>query len=201
MDDRTIDQANPWKVLEQRVSFDCPYYQARQDRVRFSGRDARIYNSIRMKHHGVCVAPVDRDGCITLVGQYRYVLDRYTWELPGGGLPSGMDPEVVARSELAEEAGLKPRHLLKIVEGAASPGSSDEVVHGYVAWDLEDGTPNPDPEERISLRKVPFDEAVDLALRGEISHLVGSALLLGLQARLLRRQLPDRLASLLQREG
>jgi hypothetical protein len=126
-------KSNPWSVLSSKVKFDSPYFGAREDIVSFRGRPARPYTSIHAKFHGVCVAPVDQDGCVTLVGQYRYVLDRFTWELPGGGVRIGMDFLEVAKAELSEEAGQRAGQWLKIVEGAVSIGTSDEVVPGYVA--------------------------------------------------------------------
>ena len=184
-------KANPWTVLSREVKFDCRYFRAREDTVSFRGAAARPYTSIRVKAHGVCVAPVDHNGCVTLVGQYRYVLGRYTWELPGGGVTVGADPLEAAKVELSEETGQRASRWLKIVEGAASIGTSDELLVGYVAWNIQYGDPHPEPEEQIALRRVPFGEAVTMALQGEVAHLIGVALLLGIDARLRRGDLPD----------
>src|SRR5262249_57195386 len=121
-----MDQSNPWKVLREEVKFACPYFDIRQDLVSHAGGPARPYNSIRVKYFGVCVLPVDQHGMVTLVGQYRYVLGRYTWELPGGGVPVGVDPLVVARQELKEETGYRAKQWLKVIGGDVSPGTSNE---------------------------------------------------------------------------
>ena len=80
---------NPWKVLQEEVRLSTPYFDVRQDLVSHTGQPPRTYHSVRMKHRGVCVLPVDQHGLVTLVGQFRYVIGRYTWELPAGGVPSG----------------------------------------------------------------------------------------------------------------
>ena len=192
------DTGNPWRVLQREVRYDCPYFQVWQDTVTHGGGAPRAYNSMRVKFAGVSVAAIDSLGRVALVGQYRHVLDRYTWEVPGGGGPAGQDAAPTARSELREEIGCTARHLLKIVEGAASPGTTDEFGSGYVAWDLEEGEPCPDPEETLRSRRVPFHEAVAMALRGEIGNLLGIALLLGIHARMVRGDLPDDLLRLLR---
>lgn len=79
------DQSNPWALIRREDKFDCRYYTARRDIVALQGGEERIYTHIHMKHLGVAVVPIDDDGTTTLVGQYRYVLDRYTWEIPKGG--------------------------------------------------------------------------------------------------------------------
>lgn len=193
-----IDESNPWKVHSTAVEFNSRYFVARQDIVSMGDGAPRIYSSIRTKYYGVCVAPIDSDGHVTLVGQYRYVLDCYTWELPGGGAALGENDLDIAKAELREETGLQADHWLRVTKGGASVGLSDEVDSGYVAWGLRQGRPNPDPVERLSFRRVPFGEAVDMVLRGEVAHLLGSAILLSIQVRLHRGELPENLASLIR---
>ncbi len=79
------DQSNPWALIRREDKFDCRYYIARRDVVTIQGGEERLYTHIHVKHLGVAVVPIDHDGTTTLVGQYRYVLDRYTWEIPKGG--------------------------------------------------------------------------------------------------------------------
>jgi 8-oxo-dGTP pyrophosphatase MutT (NUDIX family) len=134
MNHKNAKNSNPWSVLEADVKFDCQYFSIRQDIVQHAQGAARPYNSVRMKFHGVCVAPIDNEGCLTLVGQYRYVLDRYSWELSGGGSLVGKSHLDTAKAELSEETGMTAEYWLKIVEASVSPGTSDEVTPAYVAW-------------------------------------------------------------------
>jgi 8-oxo-dGTP pyrophosphatase MutT (NUDIX family) len=191
------DEANPWRLLQRQKPFDCPYFQVWQDTVSHTGGTPRPYFSVRMKYHGVAVAAVDAAGQLILVGQYRHVLERYAWEIPGGGAALATDRLAVAKAELEEETGCRARHWLKVVEGSASPGIADEITAGYVAWDLEEGEPRPEAEELLAHRRVPFAEAVAMALNGQLGNMVGIGLVLGLHARCVRGDLPDDLRALL----
>lgn len=199
MQSRDGDQTNPWAVLRKETKFECPYFTVRVDAVSLGGGAERAYNNIRMKIFGVFIVPIDEDGCTTLIGQYRYVLDRYTWEIPGGGAHPDRPAIESAKAELSEETGLRADHWLQLLDATTSPGIADEVSPGFVAWGLHHGTPHPDPQERLSARRLPFREAVDLALTGGISSMSGIALLLCLQAKAQRNELPPDLTRLLQR--
>ena len=193
-----VDKTSPWKVLNEETAYDCRYFSIRHDQVELSDGEPRSYHSVRMKYYGVCIVPVDRDGSVTLIGQYRYVLDRFSWEIPGGGALVGDDPLIVARKELREETGCTAEHWLKIVEGAVSPGISTEATPAFVAWGLDRGAPQPDVTEKLSRRQVPFADAVAMALSGEISNLPGIAALLGIEVRRQRGDLPRSLLDLLK---
>lgn len=195
---KTTDKANPWRVLTETTGYDCRYFSIRHDQVQLPEGEPRSYHSVRMKYYGVCIVPVDQDGSVTLVGQYRYVLDRFSWEIPGGGARVGDDPLTVARSELREETGCTAEHWLKVVEGAVSPGISTEATPTFVAWGLDRGAPQPDASELLFRRQVPFADAVEMALKGEISNLPGIAALLGIEVRRQRGDLPPSLLALLK---
>lgn len=195
------NQSNPWTIVHEDVKFDCPYFSVREDIVSFEGLAPRPYHSMRAKRCGVCVAPIDSEGCVTLVGQYRYVLELYTWELPGGGAEVGGDLLAAAKTELREETGMRGQHWMQVVNAALGGGTFDGMAPGYVTWGIEQGESNPEPEERLALRRLPFRDAIALALKGEINHLAGMALLLAIQVRLQRSELPDSLMQLLLRSG
>jgi 8-oxo-dGTP pyrophosphatase MutT (NUDIX family) len=194
----SVDQSNPWQLVRRETAFDCHKFEVWRDTLLHADIGLQPYISIRMKAYGVAVAPIDARGQVILVGQYRHVLERYAWEVPGGGALRAADPLEVAKAELQEETGARAQQWLKIVDAAASPGTSDEMMPGYVAWDIEEGEAQPDPQEILALRRVPFAESVDMVLRGEIVNLVGVALLLGIHARLVRGDLPEALLDLLQ---
>ena len=195
------DPLNPWTVLRKEEKFMCSYFSVWSDTVRHGKGIPRAYSSIRMKTIGVAIAPIDDEGCTTLVGQYRYVLDRFTWELPAGGCRLGQAPVEAAKNELSEEKGYQAAHWLQLFEGNVSPGNSDGRVQCFVAWGLLSGAPHPEPEEQLVQRRVPFAEAVSMALSGEISHLGNMSLLLGIQIKLARGELPSDLVALLRKNA
>jgi 8-oxo-dGTP pyrophosphatase MutT (NUDIX family) len=190
------DPPNPWQTVGGGEVFDCPYFRVRSDLVRHGGRPERTYTSIRFKNAGVTVVPIDREGCTTLVGQHRYVFNSFAWEVPGGAADLNA-PTESARSELQEETGYVADHWLHILSTAASPANSDERSNGFVAWGLHQGPAQPEAEELIVPRRLPFSEAVGLVLSGKIVHAASGALLLAIEARWRRRELPDDLMELL----
>jgi 8-oxo-dGTP pyrophosphatase MutT (NUDIX family) len=189
------DRSNPWTVLRKEEKFTCSYFSVRSDTVQFGAALPRAYNSIRMKSIGVTIAPIDDEGCTTLVGQYRYVLDRFTWELPAGGCRLDQAPVEAAKIELSEETGYRAASWLRLFDGTVAPGSIDGRTQCFVAWGLQRGTPHPEPEEELVQRRVPF--AISMALSGEISHFASISLLLGIQTKLARGELPAELMKLL----
>lgn len=193
-----IDQSNPWKLLDTEIAFDCPYYVARRDTVQHYGGRARPYVSVRMKRTGVAVLPIDGNGFTTIIGQYRYVLDRFTWEVVRGGIPLETPALDGAKQELLEETGFRADHWLHMFDLSASPGLTDEIAPCFVAWGLHDGPPRPEPEETITQRHLPFAVAVAMITAGEIADAASVALILGLQTRAMRGDLPEDLRALLR---
>jgi len=117
---------------------------------------------------GSVVVPVDQEGYVYLVSQYRAAVESVTFELPAGRLEPDETPEECAVRELYEETGLKAGTLKLLTTITPTPGYSDEVLHIYMATDLESGDPNPDEGEFINAVMFPFDEVVDLVTFGDI---------------------------------
>jgi len=192
-----IDQTNPWQCLDTEIGFDSPYYSARRDTVRHRSGREHPYVSVRTKFRGVGVLPIDAEGCTTIIGQFRYVLDRFTWETVRGGIPLEISALDGAKQELAEETGLRADHWLHLFDLNASPGLTDEICPCFVAWGLHAGEVRPEQHETITQRRLPFAEAVSMALNGEIADASSVALILGVQARHARGELPAGLLALL----
>jgi len=151
-----------------------------------------------MKTRGIAVLPIDDQGFTTIVGQFRYVLDRYTWECIRGGIPMGTTPLDGAKQELLEEAGYEANQWLHLFDLSASPGLTDEIAPCFVAWQLREGRPQPEQEEAITPRRLPFLDAVAMCFSGEIADAASTALILAVHAKLARRELPETLAKLLR---
>lgn len=102
-----------------------------------------------------------------------------------------------SKNELSEETGYRATSWLRLFDGAVAPGSIDGRTQCFVAWGLQQGAPHPEPEEELVQRRVPFAESISMALSGEIFHFASISLLLGIQAKLARGELPAELAKLL----
>ena len=187
--------ANPWTVLHKEEIFSCPYFSIRSDLVTHLGGLPIAYHSIRTKLFGVTVIPIDEQGFTTLVGQYRYVLDGFFWELPGGGARYDRPSVNSAKQELLEETGYQADQWLQILDACVAPGTSDDLSRAFVAWGLHAGAPQPEVEEQLVCRRVHFQDAIAMITRAEIKHLGSIAALFSLHAKLVRSELPADLAS------
>ena len=117
---------------------------------------------------GVAILPLEDDGTVWCVRQFRYPFSEVLLEVPAGKLEPGEDPEPAARRELSEETGLTAGKLRYLGRQYASPGYCGEVLHVYLARDLRRGEAHPDAGEFLNVEKHPLSELVDLALSGQL---------------------------------
>lgn len=117
---------------------------------------------------GVAIIPVDDNGGVTLVRQFRYPLMAECLEVPAGKLECGEDHKDCAARELSEETGLSASRLVYLGCTYPSPGFCDEVLHIYLARGLTQGVPNPDEDEILNVEKLSMDDLIDLIMRDEI---------------------------------
>jgi 8-oxo-dGTP pyrophosphatase MutT (NUDIX family) len=163
------DHSNPWTTLDSRVVYDNPWIAVREDRViRPDGRPG-IYGVVQFKNRAIGVLPVDAEGRIWLVGQYRYPLHQYSWEIPEGGGPPDEPVEESARRELREETGLEAGRLELIATAHLSNSVSDELAYIFRATELRPGASAPEGTERLQVRLVEWAEAWEMLRRGEIT--------------------------------
>lgn len=162
--------ANPWRMLTRRTVYENPWIRVDHHDVLKPSGDPGIYGLVHFRNHAVGVVPVAADGSTWLVGQYRFPLNRYSWEIPEGGVPAGEDPAMGALRELREETGLTAARMIPIIPRVALSNSvSDEEGTLYVAWDLTEGAAEPDDTEQLRLRRLPLRAALEMALSGEIT--------------------------------
>jgi 8-oxo-dGTP pyrophosphatase MutT (NUDIX family) len=163
------DRSNPWTTLSSRQIYENPWISLREDQVlRPDGRSG-IYGVVHFKNRAVGVLPVDDEGRVWLVGQHRYPLDIYSWEIPEGGCPESETPEATAIRELREETGLIAGRLELVATAHLSNSVSDEVAYIYRATELIEGPVEPEGCERIDVRRVEWREAWSMLRRGEIT--------------------------------
>lgn len=183
------ETANPWRFISTRSVYDNPWISVREDAViRPDGEDG-IYGVVHFKNIAVGVLAVE-DEHIYLVGQYRYPLERFSWEIPEGGCGEGEDPLSAARRELAEETGLIARRWKKMGEAHLSNSATDELAVWFLATDLTQGERRPDATERIVVRRVGLDEALNMCFSGDITDAISQMAImrLKLQSSRLRRE-------------
>jgi ADP-ribose pyrophosphatase len=137
------------------------------DRVRLPNGNVCDLELIR--HPGAAaVVPVDASGDVILVRQYRYAAGGWLVEVPAGKLDGGEAPELCATREVEEETGFKTGRLTSLGWIWTTPGFTDEKIWLFLATELTPSRPALQPDEILSVKRVPFADAVDLALRGEI---------------------------------
>ena len=170
MDDPPVPP-NPWTTLGSRPIYENPWIGVREDRVLRPDGQAGIYGVVHFKNNAVGVLPVDADGAVWLVGQHRYPLDAYSWEIPEGGGPPGEDPEATARRELREETGFLAGRIEFLGLSHLSNSVSDEAAYLYRATDLTPGPPEPEGTEILQARRFEWDEAWAMLRDGRIHGL------------------------------
>ena len=168
----------PWTADAGRVVYDNPWLSVTEYAATApTGRPA-VYGMVGFKNRAIAVLPLHGDGTVTLVGQNRFPFRDYSWEIPEGGAPLGEDPLAGAKRELAEETGLTAGDWRLALTLQLSNSVTDELAYGFVALDLSPGESAPDETEDIAIVRVPFREALDLAVGGQIQDSLTVAMLL-----------------------
>jgi 8-oxo-dGTP pyrophosphatase MutT (NUDIX family) len=170
----------PWKPGTGRVAFESAWITVTdQQAIAPTGRPAQ-YGMVRFKNLAIAVLPIHDDGTVTLVGQHRFPLGDYSWELPEGGAPLDEDPLAGARRELAEETGLAAAEWREVMRTQLSNSVTDERMIGYLALGLSEAESvhHADETEAIALVRVPFREALDAAVAGHLPDMLTVAMLL-----------------------
>lgn len=158
---------NPWLTISTREVYDNNWISVREDKVIRPDGEPGIYGAVHYKNIAVGILPIE-DDAVYLVGQYRYVLEQYSWEIPEGGCPEGEDILLGAQRELEEETGLRAAKWELMVQAHLSNSVSDELAVLFLATDLTQGERHPEGTEQLNIRRVAFQDALSMALSGEI---------------------------------
>src|SRR6201996_8122735 len=148
---------NPWKVLAERRIYDNPWIGVTEYDVINPGGGKGIYGKVHYKGLAIGVVPLDAEGYIWLVGQFRFVLDQESWEVPEGGGDPAVPPVEWAQRELREETGLVASEWTFLQEMHLSNSVSDERALIYLARGLEQHEAEPEETEDLVVRRGAFD--------------------------------------------
>lgn len=157
----------PWKTASSRPVYANPWIRVREDVAELPDGRTTIYGVVECAGAVGILPFVDLDA-VLLVGQYRYVVGDFFWEMPTGAAHAGEDLEATAQRELGEEAGYEAGRLVYLGSFHTSKSILHEEAHLYLAEDLRPASRPPDPTEFIERRVFPFAEALAMVERGEI---------------------------------
>jgi ADP-ribose pyrophosphatase len=159
---------NPWTNKSSEVKYENLWIKVIESNVLNPAGNDGIYGVVHYKNNAVAIIPLDENYNTWIVGQYRYPLDSYEWEIVEGGCPEGTSPLETAKRELHEEVGLKAEHYEMILEMQLSNSTTDEVSYTYVAKGLSYIGEEPEEDEQLTIKKIPFEEVFQMVMRGEI---------------------------------
>ena len=189
--DETI---NPWTVVSRATVYENEWIRLDHHEVLGPSGGSGVYGTIHFKKQATGVVPIDENGNVILVGQYRFPLRGYSWEIPEGGGAHEVAALESAQRELREECGLAARCWKEILGMDLSNSVSDERGTAFLAWELSQVPAEPDETEKLQLTRVPFWDAVDRVKRGEIRDAISVAALVRVALMALQGELPEKIA-------
>lgn len=160
---------NPWKTKSSELKYENPWISVTEHQVINAAGNDGIYGTVHFKNIAIGIIPLDEHNNTWLVGQYRYPLNQYSWEICEGGGKIGIDTHVSAKRELMEELGIKAESWQKLLDMHLSNSVSDEAGIIYIAKKLTHFNPEPEEDEVLSIKKLPFNEAYEMVMKGEIT--------------------------------
>ena len=178
-----------WQTISSKIAYDNAWIAVEHHEVVNPSGGNGIYGVVRFKNLAIGVVPLDENGYIWLVGQHRYPLQEYSWEIPEGGCPAGSAPLETAQRELLEETGITATHYQQLFSMHLSNSVSDELGIVYLATGLSFGEAQPEETEDLSLKKISFNDAYSLLLQGKITDSLSVAALLKLKIMFLQNEL------------
>jgi 8-oxo-dGTP pyrophosphatase MutT (NUDIX family) len=160
---------NRWKTTGTKKIYDNPWIEVTEDQIINPSGKPGIYGKVSFKNLAVAIIPLDQHQNTWIVGQHRYTLNEYSWELPMGGVPFSEDPLVGAQRELREETGITAKEWSLLLKMHTSNSVTNELAYTYIAKDLSIGTPEFDETEDIQIKKIALTELLELVMAGEIT--------------------------------
>jgi 8-oxo-dGTP pyrophosphatase MutT (NUDIX family) len=173
-DDRATDQSGPtkigpWTRRSRRIAYENSWVTVWHDEVTRPDGSAGIYGVVHFANLAAGVLVLDEGDRVLLVGQHRYALDAYSWEIPEGGVPTGETGIEGARRELREETGAEATDWRELARVHLSNSVSDEVAVLFLATGLTHGIATPEATEDLEVQWLPFEAVLEMTLDGRIT--------------------------------
>jgi len=159
---------NPWKIISTENVYENQWLGLVEHQVINPKGNPGIYGVVHFKSIAICVLPLDDDYNTWIVGQYRFPLNEYSWEMPEGGGALNVNPLDSAKRELMEECGIEAKSWLKISEFNTSNSCTDEKAIIFIARNLSFHQANPEDTEELEVKKIPFAKLFQMVMDGEI---------------------------------
>jgi 8-oxo-dGTP pyrophosphatase MutT (NUDIX family) len=166
---------NPWTIVNSKEVYENPWIKVTEFQVINPSGGPGIYGTVHFKNRAIGIVPVDETGNTWLVGQFRFPLNEYSWEIPEGGGRMDEEPLEAAKRELLEETGLEAKEWTPILEMHLSNSVSDEHSIIYLARNLREGKAAPEDTEQLVVKKIAFDEVVRMVASGQITDAMSVA--------------------------
>ena len=161
---------NPWKTLSSEDIYENKWIKLEEHQVLNPAGGKSIYGRVHFKNKAIGIVAIDENKNTWLVGQHRYTLNEWSWEIPEGGGPLGEEVLEAAKRELKEETGLTAKKWTLILQSHLSNSVSDEEGFVFLAEELEEGIQNlEETEADLKVWKLPFKEALQMVMEGKIT--------------------------------
>lgn len=172
---------NPWQILNESLVYDNPWISLTEYDVINPSGGKGIYGKVHFKNKAIGVLAIDAENNIYLVGQYRFPLGRYSWELPEGGGALTERPIEAAKRELLEETGLEAASWELFMQMDLSNSVTDEESFIFLARELTQFEPQPEETEQLKIARLPFERVLEMVLDGRITDSITVAAILKLK--------------------
>lgn len=182
-------EQNPWIITSEKEVYHNNWIGLTEYQVINPAGNPGIYGKVHFKNLAIGIFPLDAEWNTYLVGQYRFPLQQYSWEIPEGGCPLGSSPLDSAKRELLEETGLKASKWREIQQMHLSNSVSDELGIIYLAQNLEQFEAEPEETEQLIVRKVPFNTVYQMVCDGQITDSLTVAAVLKVKLMLLENKI------------
>jgi ADP-ribose pyrophosphatase len=172
------EKENPWTTLKKETVFESPWIKVSKHEVINPAGNPGEYSIVHFKNIAIGILPLDEELNTWIVGQFRYPLQEYSWEIPEGGGKLDVSPLESAKRELLEETGIEAEDWQMIQQMHLSNSVTDERAIIYIAKNLTFKEAQPEETEQLNVKKLPFEEVYQMVLRGEITDSMSVAAIL-----------------------